>query len=146
MDIRVATDDDLDVAADMLHAFNSEFGDTTPGPEALAARLRELTDTDVLLAGEVGVAVLRFRQALWTPGLECYLAELYVRPGERGHGIGRALLSTVLRHARTRGADMIYLGTTEDDVAARHLYEALGMRRTEGAAGPLMYLYEKDLA
>jgi hypothetical protein len=37
------------------------------------------------------------------------------------------------------------LGTTEDDVAARHLYEKCGFRRTEGGAGPLMFVYEREL-
>ena len=37
------------------------------------------------------------------------------------------------------------LGTSEDDVAARHLYESCGFRRTEGDGGPLMFVYERDL-
>lgn len=146
MTVRHATEADLDLAALLLHDFNTEFREPSPGPAALAARLQELDDTDVLLAGEVGVAVLRFRKALWTPGLECYLAELYVRPEHRGKGIGRALLAATIAQARSRGADTIDLGTSEDDVAARHLYEAHGFRRTEGAGGPLMFVYERDLA
>ena len=41
------------------------------------------------LAGQ-GIAVLRFRPALWSFALECYLAELYVAPASRGRGLGRA--------------------------------------------------------
>src|SRR5438477_470329 len=72
-------------AAQLLHDFNTEFGDETPGPEALAERLAQLLaegHTAVLLAGARpdGVAVLRFRPSIWTTGLECYLAELYVAP------------------------------------------------------------------
>ena len=51
-------------------------------------RIRELLadDTDVLLIGDGpdGVAVLRYRRSLWTPGRECYLAELYVTPPGAG--------------------------------------------------------------
>ncbi len=59
--------------------------------------MRELVDSDetvVLLAGDGpdGLSVLRFRRAIWSEGLECYLAELYVKPSQRGRGIGRALL------------------------------------------------------
>ncbi len=99
----------------------------------------------MLLAGDVGVCVLRFQPAIWTDNLECYLAELYVRPEHRGDGIGEALLSASLERARERGADYVHLGTTEDDVAARHLYEKAGFRRTEGDDGPLMFVYEREL-
>ena len=44
----------------------------------------------VLLTGDGpdGLAVLRFRPSLWSEGLECYLAELYVVPRLRGRGWG----------------------------------------------------------
>ncbi len=146
MTVRRATEGDLDLAAHLLHDFNTEYGEPSPGRQVLAERLSELDDADVLLAGDVGVVVLRFRKALWTPGLECYLAELYVRPTHRGRGIGRALVTAAIARAKDRGAHYMDLGTTEDDVAARHLYEALGFRRTEGDGGPLMFVYEQDLA
>jgi ribosomal protein S18 acetylase RimI-like enzyme len=93
----------------------------------------------------LGLAVLRVRPAIWSAGLEAYLAELYVRPSHRGGGLGRALLEAAMEQARARGADRIELGTTEDDVVARHLYERCGFIRTEGAGGPLMFVYERDL-
>jgi hypothetical protein len=90
--VRRATEMDAAAAGRLLHCFNGEFGEPTPPPEALADRLRQLVasgDTIVLLAGPdpVGVAVLRLRGAIWSSGLECYLAELYVTPEERGHGM-----------------------------------------------------------
>lgn len=145
MDIRVARPSDAELVGQLLHDFNTEYDEPTPSPQVLAARIRALPDTDVLLAGDVGVAVLRFQPSLWTPHLECYFAELYVRPKHRGQGIGERLLTAALDHAQDRGADYVHLGTTEDDVAARHLYEKVGMRRTEGADGPLMFVYEMDL-
>ena len=48
--------------------------------------------------------------------------------------------------AKAKGADSIDLGTSEDDVAARALYESLGFRNREpGPAGPVMYVYEREL-
>lgn len=145
MQARLATANELALAATLLHDFNVEFDEPTPDPRTLASRLRSLPDAAVLLIGEVGVAVLRFQPSLWTDNLECYLAELYVQPGERGHGLGEILLRAALDHARAVGADYVHLGTSEDDVAARHLYEKVGMRRTEGDGGPLMFVYECEL-
>jgi ribosomal protein S18 acetylase RimI-like enzyme len=145
MRTRLADADDFDIAAALLHDFNVEFDEPTPDAATLARRLRGLSDAAVLLIGDVGVVVLRFQPALWTENLECYLAELYVRPAERGRGLGEALLRAALDHARAAGADYVHLGTSEDDVAARHLYEKVGMRRTEGDSGPLMFVYECEL-
>ena len=102
----------------------------------------------VLLAGTGpdGLAVLRFRPSIWSTALECYVAELYVRPARRGQGLGRALMIEALGVAKAKGADTIDLGTSEDDVAARALYESLGFRNREsGPAGPVMYVYEREL-
>jgi ribosomal protein S18 acetylase RimI-like enzyme len=135
----------------LLHDFNREFDEPTPGPEALADRIRQLLaagDTTVLLAGAGpdGLAVLRFRAGIWTDGLECYLAELYVIPERRGQGLGRALMEAAIELARREGADHMDLGTSEDDVAARALYESLGFTNREGKPdGPIMYFYEREL-
>ena len=149
--VREAGLEDCDALGQLLHDFNREYDDPTPGPAALAERLRELLstgDTVVLLggAGPDGLAVLRFRRSIWTPGLECYLAELYVVPPRRGHGLGRALMEAAMDLARRRGADYMDLGTGEDDVAARALYESLGFSNREGRPdGPVNYYYEREL-
>lgn len=149
--VRLADAGDVEVIGKLLHDFNREFGEPTPTPAALAARLRMLLDRGdavVLLAGEepVGLAVLRLRPAIWSSGLECYLAELYVIPSRRGQGLGRALMEAALHEARFRDADRMEIGVDEPDVAARRLYESLGFtNRTDGGKGPLMYVYERDL-
>jgi ribosomal protein S18 acetylase RimI-like enzyme len=149
--VRRATADDAEAVGRLLDDFNREFDEPTPGPQALAERVRELLaggDTVVLLsgAGPDGLAVLRFRLSIWTEGLECYLAELYVVPERRGRGLGRALMEEAMEVARARGADYMDLGTSEDDVAARALYESLGFSNREGKPdGPLSYFYEREL-
>jgi ribosomal protein S18 acetylase RimI-like enzyme len=95
-------------------------------------------------AGPDGLAVLRFRPGLWSSGLECYLAELYVVPPLRGRGLGRALLEAAMDLARERGADHMDLGTSESDVAARALYERSGFTNRE-SDGSIMYVYEREL-
>ena len=78
---------------------------------------------------------MRFRPSIWTEGLECYLAELYVVPPLRGQGRGRALMEAAIVFAKERGADYMELNTGEDDVAARALYESLGFSSSEGKPG-----------
>jgi len=149
--VRQAERADADTIGRLLHDFNTEFEDVTPGPEPLAERVAELiagSETVVLLAGDGpdGLAVLRFRRSIWTPGLECYLAELYVAPALRGRGLGRALMERALDVARERGADYIDLTTGEDDTPARSLYESLGFDDRAGKpGGPVNLYYEREL-
>lgn len=148
--VRIASRDDAGVIGRLLYAFNREFNEPAPPPEALAERMRQLLDvgdTLVLLAGDGrdGLAVLRFRPAIWSTGLECYLAELYVVPARRGQGLGRALMEAALREARGRGADSMDIGVDEPDLVARRLYESLGFSNREGQDGPVMYVYEREL-
>jgi len=149
--VRRATVADAAVIGRMLHDFNTEYDDPTPGPDRLAERIRQLLDggdTAVLLAGAGpdGLAVLRFRPALWSEALECYLAELYVVPAARRRGLGRALMNAAMDLARDEGADYMDLGTAETDVAARALYESLGFSNREGKPdGPINYYYEREL-
>jgi ribosomal protein S18 acetylase RimI-like enzyme len=148
--IRQADRGDADAIGRLLYAFNREFDEPAPAPSVLAQRLRQLLDGGdmlVLLAGDGpdGLAVLRFRAAIWSTGLECYLAELYVTPARRGQGLGRELMETALRVARDRGADTMDIGVDEPDLAARRLYESLGFTNRSGGDGPLMYVYEREL-
>ena len=149
--IRQAGTGDAEAVGRLLHDFNTEFDEPTPGPEALAARVRTLLeggDTTILVAGTApdGLAVLRFREAIWADALECYLAELYVVPARRGRGIGRALMEAAIEAARAEGATHMDLGTGEDDAAARALYESLGFSNREGEPdGPLNFFYEREL-
>jgi ribosomal protein S18 acetylase RimI-like enzyme len=151
LSVRRAVAGDLEAIGQLLHDFNREFGDPTPEPAWIAQRMRRLLagdDTVVLLAGQGpdGLAVLRFRPAIWNDGLECYLAELYVVPAKRGQGLGHALMEAAMQLARERGADSMDLNTADSDVAARTLYERLGFSNREGRAdGPVNYYYERDL-
>ena len=149
--VRRAGVDDAEAVGRMLHDFNTEYGDYTPGLEAMGKRLAELLesgDVTVLLGGDGpdGLALLRFRPSLWSESLDCYLEELYVVPDLRGRGLGQALMEAAIETARAKGAGYMDLGTAETDTAARALYEKLGFSNREGKPdGPINYFYEREL-
>jgi ribosomal protein S18 acetylase RimI-like enzyme len=151
--IRAARIEDADAVARLLRDFNAEYDDPAPGQEQMAERIRVLLehgDTIILVAGAppCALSLTRFRPGLWSPKLESYLAELYVVPDRRGQGIGRALMEETMAMARAQGADTMELGTGEDDVSARRLYESLGFTNTEhgpGGVQTVSFFYEREL-
>jgi ribosomal protein S18 acetylase RimI-like enzyme len=150
-EIRRAQPGDAAEVAQLLHDFNTEYEDPTPGVPALAGRVAELLESEeiaVLLAGNpaAGFALFRTRPSLWSTATDVYLEELYVVPSQRRKGIGRALLNAAIDVAREAGADHFELTTGETDTEARALYESTGMTNREGAPdGPRMLYYELDL-
>ena len=147
---RAGIEDAADLAR-LLHDFNSEYSEPTPGIGTLtenAGRMLAAGEMTALLAGEGpdGIAVIRFRTAIWTGGPEAHLQELYVVPALRGRGIGRALLEATIAASREAGATGIDLNTGETDTAARALYESLGFTNREGSPeGPAMLFYEREI-
>jgi GNAT superfamily N-acetyltransferase len=150
-EIRRASAEDAEAIAQLLHDFNSEYEDFTPGVPALSERLGELLAAEeivVLLAGDspLGFALFRLRPSLWSKAGDVYLEELYVVPSRRGQGIGGALLDTAIETARQMGANHFELTTGEGDVEARALYKSRGFTNREGAPdGPRMLYYELEL-
>jgi len=149
--VRRATVEDAIDAARLLHDFNTAYDEATPPVPVLAERIGELLAEGaivVLLANQppAGLAVLRMKPSLWSKAADAYLEELYVIPGQRGKGIGRALLEAAIEAAREAGADHFELTTGETDTAARKLYESFSFTNREGAPdGPRMLYYEIDL-
>jgi len=149
--IRRATAGHAAAVAQLLHDFNTEYEDYTPGVPALAERIGELLaegEITVLLAGDppLGFALFRTRPSLWSKAADVYLEELYVIPEHRRRGIGRRLLNAAIDAARKSGANHFELTTGETDTEARALYESTGMTNREGSPdGPRMLYYELDL-
>jgi ribosomal protein S18 acetylase RimI-like enzyme len=149
--VRRAGPDDAAEIARLLHAFNTEYDDFTPGEEILAARAREMIASGeilVLLGGDGpdGIALLSIRRQIWTGEPDAYLQELYVVPDRRGEGLGRALLEAAMELARAHGATHIDLGTSDTDAEALGLYESAGFTNREGSPdGPRMLYFERDL-
>jgi GNAT superfamily N-acetyltransferase len=73
---------------------------------------------------------------------------MYLRPEQRGRGIGQRLLDMALLWAREHRIERIILDTTEEMAAARRLYERNGFVRFAGTAERQdreLLLYERRL-
>lgn len=146
--VRPARPDDAELLARMLHDFNTEFSEPSPGTEVLTRRVLSFIgngEMTYLLGGDGpdGFAQVSFRPSVWADEPVGYLEELYVVPDMRGRGIGRAIMDAVLALARERGAAGMEVVTGEDDTAARGLYESLGFENEiEGEKNARSLFYE----
>ena len=146
--VRQATPTDAPLLARMLHDFNTEFEDPSPGVDVLSERVAEFIGDGVktyLLGGEGpdGFAQVDFIRSIWSEGPVAHLDELYVVPAMRGQGIGKALMAAMLELARELGAAGAEVVTGEDDTEARGLYESFGfLNEIEGPQASRSLFYE----
>ena len=76
----------------------------------------------------VGMVHWIFHRSNWTIGDYCYLQDLFVVPGVRGGGVGRALIESVYEEARRAGSSRVYWLTHESNAAAIALYDRVADR------------------
>ena len=106
-------------------------------PDVFANMLREAVEAgelEVLAARAegrvVGVAVLAYRLSISAAGLFASIEDLYVRPGERRQGVGRALLEAVEERCVCRGVSYVEAQVEDEEAAA--FYAALGYEPVPG--------------
>jgi ribosomal protein S18 acetylase RimI-like enzyme len=78
-------------------------------------------EADGALAGVVGAGF-----AAWNRRVR--VEHLYVAPGARRRGAGRALMESVLAFARRKGARCVWLETQAENAPAARFYRRLGFR------------------
>jgi ribosomal protein S18 acetylase RimI-like enzyme len=102
--------------------------------EALA-ETKAAEDTESLPAGaevlaleadgrEIGTIMIARREYYGEPRL--FLYDLWVDPGERGHGHGRAAMQELEAEARRRGLPAVEFNVWGGNAVARSLYRSLG--------------------
>ncbi len=73
----------------------------------------------------IGLVHFLFHESAWTLRPVCYLQDLYVEPGSRGTGGGRALIEAVADAAREAQAPRLYWLTQDHNEVGRRLYDRL---------------------
>jgi GNAT superfamily N-acetyltransferase len=136
MHIRPAVDDDHDAYVRLFAELAVPEG--PPPRDRFVSSMRD----DVLVAegddGVVGVVWARARGALW------HIVHIMSDPLRRRQGIGRALLAAAAARGRARGFARWMLNVKPDNVAARALYERIGM--AEVLASTVVRLAWRDVA
>lgn len=144
---RLATATDLPAVADLFDQYRQFYrqpGDLPRARRYLAARL-ERGESVLIVAETTPGALVGFCQlypsfcSLLTDRT-FVLYDLFVAPGARRLGAGRALLLAAEDHAREAGAVRLELSTARDNLSAQALYESLGWRRDEH-----FFVYQKSL-
>jgi GNAT superfamily N-acetyltransferase len=129
-----------DTVADLLHALPDWFG----LEDSVAEYVQRAAAADCFVAGSdpaVGVLVLDHHFPAAPEGHAVEVAVMAVRPERHRHGVGSALLAAAERHARSRGASLMYvktLGASDPDpgyAATRAFYLARGFLPLEELEG-----------
>jgi len=151
--VREATDPpDVDAVRALVLAHVDERA-ATPGIEHMKADAVRLPGPYVAPRGAIWVAHTG-EEAVGCVALRPLpdsvgeVKRMYVAPGWRGRGVGRALLETLIEHARTIGYQRLRLGTLADMTRAQTLYQSLGFVPIERYREDEMVdteFYEKDL-
>jgi len=147
---RSANVDDAHAIGHLLHDFNTEFGEPSPGAEVLEARLRMLLGggrTLALVSGTppIAVALVTLRPNVWYAGQVALLDELYVVPERRGQGIGSALITHLLSTALALSVDLIEINVDEGDVDAQRFYQRHGFTAVAPDSPERAFYYWQDI-
>ncbi len=148
---RLATVDDAEALAQLLHDFNTEFDTPTPAVAAIAARVRAVLAADTtfaFLAGSpaVGVGLVTLRPNVWYDGPVALLDELYVVPGRRGQGIGSVMIELLVAGVpRANVTGLIEISVDESDFDAQRFYRRHGFSDVDPDSGERASYFLQEL-
>lgn len=137
--IRPLQDQDWEQWLPLWHGYNAFYrrvGATALADEITGTTWQRFFDADepvhalVAQQGErlVGLAHYLFHRSTTRIGPSCYLNDLFTAEGERGQGVGRALIEAVAERARAGGASSIYWLTHETNATAMRLYDQVAAK------------------
>jgi diamine N-acetyltransferase len=137
---RVAEVSDAELLLDFMQAYYAFDGHGYDRAKARVALIALLQNPSfgrawLILDGEspVGYAVLCFGYSLEWLGRDAFVDEFYLREENRGRGWGKKSMTFLEDAARELGVRTLHLEVMEGNIAALHLYEAIGFHRHQSA-------------
>jgi ribosomal protein S18 acetylase RimI-like enzyme len=133
MDVRPATEDDLDALHDLLRTFVDEVplpDHVDQGEEAQRRFIEEYVDQHVALLAEEDGTPTGFLLARMKRERLGYVSDLYVTREARRLGVAGALLLKAAEELRGRGAQVVALDVFSSNDEARAIYERWGFCET----------------
>jgi GNAT superfamily N-acetyltransferase len=120
----------------LLGVLFTQEHELSPDPQkqrrALEAILDEPSHATIYVARDgarvVAMCALHYTTSTAEGGKSAWFEDLCVLPGERGKGVGRALLGFVLAAAKKQGVLRVTLLTDGDNERAQALYRKLGFK------------------
>ncbi len=79
----------------------------------------------------IGFATVYFCYSSTLVGKVGVMNDLYVRPQQRGQGIGKALIQYAWQYAQTQGAQRLQWVTAQSNQTAQRLYDGLPTKKSE---------------
>lgn len=73
--------------------------------------------------GVIGMANYVIHENTWTLTPVCYLEDLFVDPGKRAAGVGKALIDWLVAQMKEQHWSRLYWNTRENNYRARGLYD-----------------------
>ena len=131
MTVRPATADDLPTLYELWREFEAEVPEAPyreVDPEKEDAEVREYVERHLALVAEHDGGPVGFALAKLETKRICLLSDIYVRPDWRSRGVGRELLTAVVRWSGEQGAEVLTLGVLATNPAARSFYYRLGFQ------------------
>lgn len=129
---------DLTGVAEIFDQYRRHYGEPVVAGQALAWLASQASSGALtVFTAHIGEDLAGIATAVALPAslrLGCYwqLRDLYVVPGARGRGVGRALVSAVGVAASAAGAIRLSVQTEADNAAALQLYRTSGFIPVEG--------------
>jgi len=132
--IRTAVEDDVDTLVELINDL-ARFERSADSVISDGGLLRDalFCDSPTVFAhvaeeggSIVAMAIWFLNFSTWTGRNGIYLEDLYVRPGARGRGIGRALIAELAGIAHRSGYSRVEWSVLDWNRSAIHFYQSLG--------------------